>query len=125
MKAVLCIPDTGRVPPQSGHTDYCFCRACLEYLLLSGSQPHILHVHEWQTSALPLLYWDKYHNDGLKRPRIVLTLHNLDNSGECRQDEFGYTGAALIGPSCICAQHTLFVTMQAASMADPLWQHEF
>ena len=72
------------------------CRACLEYLLLSGSQPHILHVHEWQTSALPMLYWDKYHTDGLKQPRIVLTLHNLDNSGECRQDEFGFTGEILV-----------------------------
>jgi len=23
----------------------------------------------------------------------MLTIHNMDNSGECRQDEFAYTGA--------------------------------
>lgn len=25
-------------------------------------------------------------------PRIVFTIHNLDNSGECRQEEFSLTG---------------------------------
>ena len=28
------------------------------------------------------------------RARLVLTIHNMDNSGECRQDEFGVTGIA-------------------------------
>ncbi len=33
-----------------------------------------------------------YHSEGLDRPRLVLTIHNLDNTGECRQDEFYYAG---------------------------------
>ncbi|KAJ9511717.1 hypothetical protein QJQ45_022591 [Haematococcus lacustris] len=33
-----------------------------------------------------------YHAEGLWRPRIVLTIHNLDNTGEVRQDEFAFTG---------------------------------
>ncbi len=35
-----------------------------------------------------------YHGDagGLWRPRMVLTIHNLDNTGECRQDEFSFAG---------------------------------
>lgn len=68
------------------------CRAALEYMKCSGQQPHIIQVHDWHTAAVPLLYWEAYHGDGLPRPRIVLTIHNLDNTGECRQDEFYYTG---------------------------------
>lgn len=68
------------------------CRAGLEYLRCSGQQPHILHLHEWQTSAAAMLYWEVYSQLGLYRPRVVLTIHNLDNTGECRQDEFTYTG---------------------------------
>jgi hypothetical protein len=39
-----------------------------------------------------MLYWEVYSQLGLYRPRVVLTVHNLDNTGECRQDEFAYTG---------------------------------
>ncbi|KAF4390429.1 hypothetical protein G4B88_024435 [Cannabis sativa] len=35
-----------------------FSRACLEWMQVTGTQPDIIHVHEWQTSVLPLLYWD-------------------------------------------------------------------
>lgn len=69
-----------------------FCRAALEYLQVSGQQPHVLHIHEWQTCAAALLYWEVYNPAGLWRPRVVLTVHNMDNSGECRQDEFMYAG---------------------------------
>ncbi|BDA42114.1 Glycogen synthase 1 [Coccomyxa sp. Obi] len=69
-----------------------FSRACLEFLRISGRQPEVIHAHEWQLSAVPMLYWDVYHSGGLSRPRVMLTIHNMDNSGECRQDEFAYTG---------------------------------
>jgi hypothetical protein len=39
-----------------------------------------------------MLYWEVYSQLGLYRPRVVLTIHNLDNTGECRQDEFSYSG---------------------------------
>jgi hypothetical protein len=79
------------------------CRAGLEYLRCSGQQPHILHLHEWQTCAAALLYWEVYSALGLYRPRVVLTIHNLDNTGECRQDEFAYTGAGDVryGTCCV------------------------
>ncbi|KAL0338808.1 UNVERIFIED_CONTAM: putative starch synthase 4, chloroplastic/amyloplastic [Sesamum angustifolium] len=60
-----------------------FSRACLEWLQVSGTQPDIIHVHEWQTGSLPLLYWDMYHYLSLKKPRIVLTIHNMEHYGEC------------------------------------------
>lgn len=65
-----------------------FSRACLEWLQVSGTHPDIIHVHEWQTSALPLLYWDMYHQLSLKKPRIVLTIHNMEHYGECRKEQF-------------------------------------
>lgn len=64
----------------------------MEILKVSGSQPHIIHIHEWQTSAVSMLYWEKYHHGGLSLPRIVLTIHNMDNSGECSQEEFQASG---------------------------------
>ncbi|KAK4414916.1 putative starch synthase 4, chloroplastic/amyloplastic [Sesamum alatum] len=69
-----------------------FSRACLEWLQVSGTQPDIIHVHEWQTGSLPLLYWDMYHYLSLKKPRIVLTIHNMEHYGECRQEQLNKCG---------------------------------
>jgi starch synthase len=68
------------------------CRASLEALRVMGARPDILHLHEWQCSAVAMLYWDVYYNTGFNTARVVLTIHNMDNSGECRQDEFAVTG---------------------------------
>lgn len=69
-----------------------FSRACLEYMQITGTQPNIIHVHEWQTSALPLLYWDMYQYLSLKRPRIVLTIHNMEHYGECTKEQLSKSG---------------------------------
>ncbi|KAH0654460.1 hypothetical protein KY289_032138 [Solanum tuberosum] len=74
-----------------------FSRACLEWMQVNGTQPDIIHVHEWQTGALPLFYWDMYHFLSLQKPRIVLTIHNMEHYGECRQEQlskFGLDGSA-------------------------------
>ncbi|XP_031261254.1 uncharacterized protein LOC116119443 [Pistacia vera] len=67
-------------------------RACLEWMQVTGVHPDIIHVHEWQTGALPLLYWDMYHVLSLKKPRIVLTIHNMEHYGECRKEQLGKCG---------------------------------
>ncbi len=69
-----------------------FCRASLEYLVHSGRRPDIIHAHEWQSSAVPMLFWEYYSKSLLPGARPALTIHNMDNSGECRQDEFAATG---------------------------------
>ncbi|XP_065847468.1 uncharacterized protein [Euphorbia lathyris] len=69
-----------------------FSRACLEWMQVAAIQPDIIHVHEWQTSALPLLYWDMYQHLSLKKPRIVLTIHNMEHYGECRQEQLSKCG---------------------------------
>jgi starch synthase len=56
----------------------------------------VLHAHEWQAAALPMLFWDapaRFAQD-MPRTRVVFTIHNMDSSGECRQDEFAATGVS-------------------------------
>ncbi|KAF3437251.1 hypothetical protein FNV43_RR20004 [Rhamnella rubrinervis] len=69
-----------------------FSRACLEWMQVTGTQPDIIHVHEWQTGALSLLYWDMYHYLSLKKPRIVLTIHNMEHFGECSKEQLSKCG---------------------------------
>ena len=86
-----------------------FCRASLEALSrLVGRgfypRPSILHVHDWQACAAAMLYWHLYAKPGSGSAlasssssssppaSVVLTIHNFDSSGECRQDEFAATG---------------------------------
>ncbi|CAI9099004.1 OLC1v1035748C2 [Oldenlandia corymbosa var. corymbosa] len=69
-----------------------FSRACLEWMQVTGTQPDIIHVHEWQIGSLPLLYWDMYHQLSLQKPRIVLTIHNMEHYGECSQEQLSKCG---------------------------------
>lgn len=69
-----------------------FNRACLEWMQVTGTEPDIIHIHEWQTGALALLYWDMYHHLSLKKPRIVLTIHNMEHYGECSQQQLSKCG---------------------------------
>jgi glycogen synthase len=70
-----------------------FSRAALEWLAVTGRSPDVVHAHEWQCAAVPMLFWEVYGDrPGLGSARPVLTIHNIDNSGECRQDEFSATG---------------------------------
>ncbi|KAK3279313.1 hypothetical protein CYMTET_12794, partial [Cymbomonas tetramitiformis] len=64
-----------------------FSRAALEYMLKSGRQPDIIHTHDWHTAATGMLYWDVYNPMGLWRPQLVMTIHNLDNTGEVKGEE--------------------------------------
>eukprot|EP00967_Tisochrysis_lutea_P093609 scaffold135571_cov22-Tisochrysis_lutea.AAC.1 len=60
---------------------------------LVGTLASMRKVHDWHAAAASMLYWEAYNKTGgLWRPRMVMTIHNLDNSGECRQDEFSFTG---------------------------------
>ena len=66
------------------------CRAALEFLCVTGRAPDVLHLHEWQTSAAAMLYWETFQ--GCLGSRILLTIHNADSKGECKLDEFAAAG---------------------------------
>ncbi|KAG9449378.1 hypothetical protein H6P81_009343 [Aristolochia fimbriata] len=69
-----------------------FSRACLEWMQVTGTQPDIIHLHEWQTGALPLLYWDMYQHLSLKKQRLILTIHNMEHYGECSIEQVNKCG---------------------------------
>lgn len=70
-----------------------FSRACLEFIKATGRRPDIIHAHEWQTAAVPMLFWEMGTFQNYPT-RLALTIHNFGSPGECRQDEFAATGFA-------------------------------
>ncbi|KAJ6435974.1 hypothetical protein OIU84_001079 [Salix udensis] len=72
--------------------DLALIKLALNGCRVTDTQPDIIHVHEWQIGALPLLYWDMYRYLSLKKPRIVLTIHNMEHYGECRQEQLSKCG---------------------------------
>ncbi|MDN5276806.1 MAG: starch synthase [Clostridiales bacterium] len=55
-----------------------FCRSVLEVLPHIGFMPDVIHCHDWQTGAIPVLLEAHYrHNDFYKNIRTLFTIHNL------------------------------------------------
>jgi len=57
-----------------------FSKAALAFLEWSNKRPDVLHVHDWQTAAVPAMLHELYRNgrDGpLSRTGSILTIHNL------------------------------------------------
>jgi len=69
-----------------------FCRASLEYLYKTGKHPDCIHIHDWPTSLIALLYKEMYASLGLKVGRIVLTIHNLEHQGKCTPSQLTKMG---------------------------------
>lgn len=61
-----------------------FCRAALEYIVKSGKQPDILHLHNWQTALVAPMFWDLYVGQGLGGTRILFTCNDFKN--QCLQE---------------------------------------
>lgn len=60
-----------------------FSRTAMEYLYKSGKEPDILHVHDWPTSLVPVLYKEMYTQLGFHVGGVVLTMHNMQHQGRC------------------------------------------
>ncbi|CAN6274034.1 unnamed protein product [Urochloa humidicola] len=55
-----------------------FSRASLDYIVKSGKQPDILHIHNWETAIVAPLFWDIFAQQGLENTRILLTCQDLN-----------------------------------------------
>ncbi|XP_057983646.1 probable starch synthase 4, chloroplastic/amyloplastic [Malania oleifera] len=55
-----------------------FSRASLDYIVKSGKQPDVLHIHNWQTAIVGPLFWDIFVKQGLGNTRVLLTCHGFD-----------------------------------------------
>lgn len=75
----------------AGRFDF-FSHAALEFLLRTQRQPDIIHCHDWSTATVARAYWQQYHEQGLWKPSIVFTIHNLNY------------GADLIGEAAFYSQ---------------------
>ncbi len=78
-----------------------FCRTALEFLFKREIQPDILHLHDWQTSAIPLLYSDMYKALGFKKAKTIFTIHNIEYQGMCATsdlDKIGLKGNSYLVP---------------------------
>lgn len=70
-----------------------FCRAVAEWLLSSGRQPDIIHVHDWPTAFLPSIYQTMGHG---KPPfKSILTIHNFEYQGRCAREDLHRAGIRL------------------------------
>ena len=64
--------------------------ASLELLKLIGYHPDIIHVHDWQTSMIPVLYKETYrHKTGYENIKTMLTIHNPAFQGFCQREALG------------------------------------
>jgi len=64
--------------------------AALELMNLIGYYPDIIHVHDWQTAMIPVLYKEKYRfQKGYDRIRTMLTIHNPAFQGFCQREALG------------------------------------
>ncbi len=78
-----------------------FSRTAIEYLFKAGKQPDILHVHDWPTAAVPLLYKEMYTALGYKVGGTVLTIHNMEHQGRCHPsilNRIGLRGENYLSP---------------------------
>ncbi len=76
-----------------------FSRTALEFLFKKQINPDIIHLHDWQSSVVAPLYYEMYQPMGYNRPKIVLTVHNVEYQGKCGPhdlDRIGLNGKSLL-----------------------------
>lgn len=56
-----------------------FCKAAVTYLAKLKKQPDVIHLHDWPTAIIPILYKEL----GLAQTKMVFTIHNLEYQGRC------------------------------------------
>jgi starch synthase len=78
-----------------------FSRTALEFLFKADKQPDAIHVHDWPTALVPVLYKDMYRPLGYKAGGIVLTIHNMEHQGRCQPfnlSRIGLRGDSYLDP---------------------------
>ncbi|KAL6591465.1 hypothetical protein ACP70R_049968 [Stipagrostis hirtigluma subsp. patula] len=68
-----------------------FSRASLDYIVKSGKQPDVLHIHNWETAIVAPLFWDVFAHQGLEHTRILLTCQDLNSQVNIQYDSCNRT----------------------------------
>jgi starch synthase len=70
-----------------------FCQRCLEFLKQINFRPDIIHIHDWQTSYIPIYLKTKFSSDPFyKNCKTLLTIHNLAYQGLFPREAFPKLG---------------------------------
>jgi starch synthase len=69
-----------------------FSRAAMEYLYKTGKQPDVIHVHDWPTALVPVLYKDVYFPLDYRTGGTLLTIHNVEHQGKCQPNNLSRIG---------------------------------
>ncbi|XP_077219550.1 UDP-Glycosyltransferase superfamily protein [Tasmannia lanceolata] len=69
-----------------------FSRASLDYLVKSGKQPDVLHIHNWETAIVGPLFWDIFVNQGLGGTRVLFTCHGFNSQCLVHPDKLALCG---------------------------------
>ena len=56
-------------------------KAALEFMLVAGKRPDIIHTHDWHTALVPVLLYEIYAAAGLTHQRACHTIHNFAHQG--------------------------------------------
>ncbi len=78
-----------------------FSRTAFEFLFKRGIKPDIIHLHDWETAVISVLYEDMYKELGYQKPKTVISLHNIDYQGKCSPrdlDKIGLNGISYLKP---------------------------
>lgn len=71
-----------------------FSRAVLDWLVEEGWEPDIIHIHDWHTAVIAPLITDLFSSMGLKKTKVVLTIHNMAYQGICNKSDLLKVGLA-------------------------------
>ena len=58
-----------------------FSKAAIEFMLVSGKRPDVIHCHDWQTGLVPVLLAEIYRWHGMGNQRVCYTIHNFKHQG--------------------------------------------
>jgi len=66
-----------------------FSKVAVEYMIKTGRQPEALHVHDWPTAIVPLLYQELH---ATSPGGTLLTIHNMEHQGKCQVQNLSRIG---------------------------------
>jgi starch synthase len=69
-----------------------FSRAALEFLYKKQIHPDIIHLHDWHTAGVAVLYRDMYKSLGMVNTKVILTIHNMEYQGQCAPENLDKIG---------------------------------
>ncbi|MBA3958717.1 MAG: glycogen synthase [Parachlamydiaceae bacterium] len=79
-----------------------FSRIAMEFILKQPFRADVIHIHDWQTAIIPVLYKEMYKELGFPDTKFVFTIHNFDYQGKCSSsdlDKIGLKGSEFLTSS--------------------------